>query len=81
MLGRLRMDVDRCIDVYINMMDQVFKKKHSAIKINGKTQARFDTQELERAIKHVIVESGLPVDTTMRDRNADARDCKVLDPV
>jgi hypothetical protein len=81
MLGRLRMYIDRCIDVYINMMDQVFKKKHSAIKINGQLQARFDTQELERAIKHVIVESGLPIDTTMRDRNADARHCKVLDPV
>lgn len=75
------MNVAHCIDVYINMMDKVFKKRHSAIRINGQHQARFDTQELERAIKQAIVESGLPIDTTMRDRDADDRGCKVLEPV
>jgi hypothetical protein len=80
MLGRLRMDVDRCIDVYIAMMDKVLKKNHLPIKINGKVQARFDTAELERAIKQVIVESGLPVDATMRDQDADPNECKVYDP-
>jgi hypothetical protein len=47
MLGRLKMDIDRCIDVYTNMMDNIFKKKRHRINIKGSLQARFSTKELE----------------------------------
>jgi hypothetical protein len=77
MLGRLKMDIDRCIDVYIDMMDRVFKKEHFPIKINGNVQARFNTQELENAIKKAIEYSDLSVDATMRYEESDASECKV----
>jgi outer membrane translocation and assembly module TamA len=77
MLGRLKMDIDRCIDVYTNMMDSIFKKERHRINIKGSFQARFSTEELERAIKKAIVDSGLPVDASMRYRGSDVRECKV----
>jgi hypothetical protein len=77
MLGRLKMNVDHCIDVYIDMMDSVFKKERHRIAINGDFQARFSTAELECSIKKIIVDSHLPVDTTMRYQKSDDGECKV----
>lgn len=54
MLGRLQMDIDECITAYADLSDQVFKKKRHRVKISGKVQGRFDTAELERAIKEIV---------------------------
>jgi hypothetical protein len=78
MLGRLKMDIDRCINVYIGMMDSVFRKGHHRIGPKGNFQARFNTDELERSIKKVIVDRGLLIDTTMRHKGPpDDSECKV----
>ncbi len=45
------MSVDACIDAYTTLMDGIFQKKRHRVKISGQIQARFDTEELERAIK------------------------------
>jgi hypothetical protein len=77
MLGRLKMDINLCINVYNEMMDGVFKKERHRIGMTGGIQGRFSTQELERSIKKVIVDCGMPVDTTMRYQEPDDHECKV----
>ncbi|KAL9128122.1 MAG: hypothetical protein Q9217_003143 [Psora testacea] len=54
MLGRLQMDVDECITAYAALSNQVFNKRRHRVRINGQVQGRFDTAELERAIKEIV---------------------------
>jgi hypothetical protein len=77
MLGCLKMDVKHCIDVYIGMMDSIFRRERLGFGITGGFRGRFSTEELERSIKRVIVDCGLPVDTTMRHQGLDENECKV----
>jgi hypothetical protein len=77
MLGRLEMDVSQCIDVYINLMDRVFRKQRHRVTVRGKVQARFDTEELENQIKKMIRDCGLPEDTTLRYREHSSDKCRV----
>jgi hypothetical protein len=68
MLGRLKMDIDACIAAYIDMSDRIFQKKHHRVNAkNGKVQGRFDSAELERAIKEIIKSQGLDEDTLLMD--------------
>lgn len=67
MLGRLKMDVDDCIKAYQSLSAQVFSKKHSLINWGGAIQGRFDTQELEKCIKNIVKNQGMPEDVLMRD--------------
>ncbi|KAH6988874.1 acyl transferase/acyl hydrolase/lysophospholipase [Ilyonectria sp. MPI-CAGE-AT-0026] len=76
MLGRLRMDVDECIDAYTDLSDKIFRKQKHRISLNGTIQGRFDSEELERAIKEVIQEQGFDVNELLKD-DANAR-CKVF---
>ncbi len=75
MLGRLEMTVDQCIDAYVSMMDAVFRKqKHRFKNVRGELQARFDTAELEKAIKKAIRNFKTRDDIPMR--NPDPEGCK-----
>ena len=68
MLGRLKMDIDSCIEAYTNMSDSIFRKTHHRINAkNGKIQGRFDTQELERAMKQVIIGAGVDENALLMD--------------
>jgi hypothetical protein len=78
MLGRLRMDVDSCIDAYIDLSDAVFQKVKHRVTLGGKVQGRFDSAELERAIKTIV-------QSQIHDENALLKDeagtnCKVSVP-
>ena len=75
MLGRLRMSTTDCIGAYLSISDRVFQKKRHRVSVRGKIQGRFDSQELEKAIKEVIVEQGLDEGALLKDASADA--CKV----
>jgi hypothetical protein len=75
MLGRLKMSIDECIEAYLQLSDRVFKKKRHRVTVKGKIQGRFDSDELERAVKEVIAKQGLPEDALLKDA-ADAS-CKV----
>jgi hypothetical protein len=80
MLGRLKMGIDECIDAYVSLSDRVFQKKRHRVTIKGNNQGRFDSDELERAVKEVIekrVISGqqLKSDTLLKD--TDNAGCKV----
>lgn len=69
MLGRLKMDIDACIDAYTDMSDKIFQKKHHRVNArNGQIQGRFDSDELERAIKAIVGNQGLSEDTLLMDR-------------
>ena len=55
MLGRLQMTVDECIDVYVLLSDRIFQKRRHRVTIKGHVQGRFDSDELEKAIKEIVV--------------------------
>jgi hypothetical protein len=75
MLGRLRMTVDECIDAYLSLSDRVFQKKRHRISVKGHIQGRFDSKELEQAVKDVVTKQGLPQDALLKDASETA--CKV----
>lgn len=75
MLGRLQMTIDDCIDAYVSLSDRIFQKRRHSVTVKGQVQGRFDSKELERAIKDIIVRQGLDQDASLLD-SPNAR-CKV----
>jgi hypothetical protein len=75
MLGRLKMSIDECIDAYLQLSDRIFQKKMHRVTVKGKIQGRFDSDELERAVKDVIKVQGVPEDALLKDDPGTA--CKV----
>ena len=75
MLGRLKMSIDECIDAYLQLSDRVFQKKRHRVTVKGKIQGRFDSDELERAVKEVIKVQGVSEDALLKDDPGTA--CKV----
>ncbi|KAF2179206.1 FabD/lysophospholipase-like protein [Zopfia rhizophila CBS 207.26] len=76
MLGRLGMTVDECIDAYVSLSDRVFRKQRHRLTIKGQVQGRFDSDELERAIKEIVRRQGLAEDVLLQAA-PDAK-CKVF---
>ncbi|KAF2191272.1 FabD/lysophospholipase-like protein [Zopfia rhizophila CBS 207.26] len=76
MLGRLKMSIDECIHAYLQLSDRIFQKKRHRATVKGKIQGRFDSDELERAVKEVIKGQGLQEDALLKD-TPDAS-CKVF---
>ncbi|OCK98010.1 FabD/lysophospholipase-like protein [Cenococcum geophilum 1.58] len=77
MLGRLEMSIDGCIAAYTKMSDGIFKRKHHRVKLwNGQIQGRFDTPELERAIKEIVKKAGYEEDELLQ--NYENAPCKVF---
>lgn len=75
MLGRLRMDVQECIHVYLEMADQVFSKVHrSPVNLRGHTHGRYNQVALQEAIENVLMRKGLPNTTLLKD--SDPYGCK-----
>ena len=75
MLGRLKMTVEECINAYADLSDKVFQKKHHRVNMRvGGIQGRFDSSELERAVKQIIVSRGLEEDELFYDKK---NTCKV----
>jgi len=60
MLGRLEMDVDKCIIAYSDLAAAVFSEKLRSLPFSrrGNVSARFDSAKLESAIRKVIMDSG-----------------------
>lgn len=75
MLGRLKMSINECIDAYLQLSERVFQKKRHRVSGKAKIQGRFDSDELERAVKDVIRKQGLQEDALLKD-DQDAA-CKV----
>jgi hypothetical protein len=69
------MGIDECIDAYLQILDGIFQKKRYRAIVKDKIQGRFDSDELERAVKEVIAKQGLQEDALLKD-TLDAT-CKV----
>jgi hypothetical protein len=72
MLGRLEMDVDECIEVYTNMMKDIFKKKGLPIDLKrkfwkGKIKGRFDSSVLEDRFGQVLEKKNMRRDELFDD--------------
>jgi hypothetical protein len=74
MLGRLQMSVDECIGAYLSLSDDIFHKKRHRVTVKGKVQGRFDSEELERAVKAIVKERGYDEEVLLKD---DPGACKV----
>ncbi|MCJ1269239.1 hypothetical protein MMC22_009129 [Lobaria immixta] len=76
MLGRLKLSIDDCIDAYLSLSGRVFQKKRHRVTTKGNIQGRFDSEELERAVKEVVIKQGLHKDALLKDASDNA--CKVF---
>lgn len=76
MLGRLQMTIDECIDAYTSLSNKVFEKKSHRVTIKGMVQGRFDTAELERAVKQILRDRGFDPGTLLKDSSSAS--CKVF---
>ena len=74
MLGRLRMDIQPCIDAYSELSRHVFDKKGLPVDWRGRIKGKFKASELESAIKEIVRASGLP-DSAVLDDGED-RGCR-----
>lgn len=75
MLGRLKMSIDECIDAYLSLSDRVFQKKQHRVTVRGNIQGRFDSEELARAVKEIVMKRGLQEDALLKDTSDEG--CKV----
>jgi hypothetical protein len=75
MLGRLRMSVDQSISAYLSLSNRIFRKTRYPVTDNGKVQGRFDSDELARAVREIIIGQGFEEDTLLKDELDNA--CKV----
>ncbi|KAL6406251.1 FabD/lysophospholipase-like protein [Ilyonectria robusta] len=76
MLGRLGMSVDECMDTYARMSDRVFSKRRHRLRLNGQVQGRFDSEELAKCVKELLVSLGMDADALLKEETG-AR-CKVF---
>lgn len=64
MLGRLKMDVSECIEVYTSLFERIFKTQKHKYPVNlwgnfGSLQNRFDSDILRDSIKEIVKRQGL----------------------
>ncbi|XDG07510.1 hypothetical protein ABKA04_007125 [Annulohypoxylon sp. FPYF3050] len=76
MLGRLRMTVGDCITAYTQLSSDVFKKRRHRVNRRGNVQGRFDSSELEKAVRKILTQQGFNEDALLKD-TAEAP-CKVF---
>ena len=69
------MSIDECIDAYLSLSDWVFQKKAQRVTIKGKIRGRFDSKELERAVKDIVTKREFHEDVLSEDTSDGA--CKV----
>ena len=68
MLGRLRMDVQECIDVYLELADKVFTKVHRLpVNLKGRTHGRYNSDALKEAVVNLLLSKQMSPDTLLKD--------------
>ncbi|ODM22497.1 hypothetical protein SI65_00085 [Aspergillus cristatus] len=74
MLGRLKMDVNECIDAYNTLATQAFTRKaYLPITITGKVRERFESKQLEAALKKAIADRLHDQDALLKDPDTSCR--------
>lgn len=81
MLGRLEMSVDECIEEYVELMATVFGARSRRIPMSwrGRIKPRFDSRNLENAVKQVLSRKGMAEDAKFDD--GAERGCKTYVPM
>jgi patatin-like phospholipase/acyl hydrolase len=85
LLGRLKLDVQTCIDVYIDLAPKIFRPK-TLSRVFGKKfmnvmgSNTFSGKDLEDAIRTVLVDRGLPPDMDLLD-DSSAKCHVYVDPI
>jgi hypothetical protein len=67
MLGRLQMNIDDCTNAYISLSDKIFQKRRYRVNVKGQVQGRFNSDELKRAVKEIVVKQDLDENTLLKD--------------
>jgi hypothetical protein len=75
MLGRLGMTVDECINAYVGLSERVFRRNRRGITFTFQTQGKFDSGELENAIREIIRDSGSEEEALLEE--IEDRKCRV----
>ncbi|TIA50982.1 FabD/lysophospholipase-like protein [Aureobasidium pullulans] len=78
MLGRLEMSVDECIEEYVELMATVFGARSRRIPMSwrGRIKPRFESRNLENAVKQVLSRKGMAEDARFDD--GAERGCKTF---
>ena|SRR5277367_34932 len=82
MLGRLEMDIDACINSYLELSSSIFQKKSTSIvgrlREVYSARGRFDSRALEEAVKKIVISRGLSADATLSF--GEEPKCKTYEP-
>jgi hypothetical protein len=70
------MSVADCITAYLSLSKRVFCKSRHRVTMRGKVQGRFDSEELARAVREVVVRQGMAKEALLKDSSPDTS-CKV----
>ncbi|RAL12541.1 uncharacterized protein BO97DRAFT_344851 [Aspergillus homomorphus CBS 101889] len=74
MLGRLKMDIDQCINAYRRLLKFIFaRKRHIPLTSNLCRQSRYDGRRVESAMKAILHELGYEDDVLLRDVDLSCR--------
>jgi hypothetical protein len=69
MLGRLEMDIDTCINSYLDLASSAFQKKSTSITGRFRdayyAKGRFDSRAFEEVVKKTVVSRGLLADADL----------------
>ena len=62
------MDVQECIDVYLELAEKVFSKVHTLpVNLRGRTHGRYNQDALRDAVVEVLMKKHLSPDTLLKD--------------
>jgi len=81
MLGRLRMSIDECEKVYVDLSESIFTPRRSKGNVVGKgfdfvnARGKFSTEALGDSIKDIIKSNGFSEDELLFNQSDD--ECKV----
>ena len=71
------MDIQECIDIYLELADAVFSKVHILpVNLRGRTHGRYNQDALRAAIVDLLKSKEMSPDTLLKDQ--DPYSCKVL---
>ncbi|KAE8357465.1 phospholipase [Aspergillus caelatus] len=74
MLGRLKMNIQDCLEVYTGWMGSIFKPKHwIRVGWTGQIISKYDSEKLENAIKDVLKRVQLPYDALLKPHQDEER--------
>ena len=81
MLGRLRMSIDQCQEAYLRLFERVFNPRRAPHNALGRAKdflqadGRFDSRELEDAIKEIIKEFGPSEEVLLQEADPQCKVC------